>query len=54
MLIDRATYSNVQGWTGVDGALLKPVVPLLTEDLPDLLKDLEELACHKDSTIPHL
>jgi len=36
-------YSNVQGWTGVDGALLKPVTGLATEDMSDVLADLGPL-----------
>eukprot|EP00973_Karenia_brevis_P042734 5914372-Karenia_brevis.AAC.1 len=31
----RALLSNVHAWTGIDGALLKPVAALATEDLPD-------------------
>jgi hypothetical protein len=36
-------YSVLLAWCGVDGCLLKPVVPSKTEDFPDLAADLEPM-----------
>ncbi|CAK0788185.1 unnamed protein product, partial [Prorocentrum cordatum] len=36
-------FSVILGWIGVDGALLKPVIASKTEDLVDLLPDLDDV-----------